>query len=101
MKDLNHIGIYNEYLPVDLFNKLKEQINLLKGKINHQSRLSGNIKEEWNLGSSILIFNNYILSLINKNKIHLDFLKKEKQRAMRLPCFSGISSGSGKVMVSQ
>ena len=25
MKDLNHIGINHEYLPVDLFNKLKEQ----------------------------------------------------------------------------
>ena len=80
MKNLNHIGINNEYLPVDLFSKLKEQINLLKGQIGHQSRLAGNIKEEWNLEPSIPIFNSYILSLINKNENHINYLFKERKK---------------------
>jgi hypothetical protein len=80
MKNLNHIGINNEYLPVDLFNKLKEEINLLKGKVGHQQQLAGNIKEEWNLVSSIPIFNSYILSLINKNEAHLKYLLKERDK---------------------
>jgi hypothetical protein len=80
MKNLNHIGINNEYLPVDLFNKLKQEINLLKGKVGHQHELAGNIKEEWNLTQSIPIFNNYILSLINKNEAHLNYLSKERDK---------------------
>lgn len=80
MKNLNHLGINNEYLPVDLFNKLKEQINLLKGQVGQQSKLAGNIKEEWNLESSIPIFGNYILNLINKNEFHLNYLSKERKK---------------------
>jgi len=80
MKNLNHIGINNEYLPVDLFNKLKEEINLLKGKVGHQNKLAGNIKEEWNLEPCIPVFNNYILNLINKNPLHLDYLLKERKK---------------------
>jgi hypothetical protein len=80
MKNLNHIGINNEYLPVNLFNKLKEEINLSKGKIGVQDKLIGNIKEEWDLTKSIPIFNSYILSLINKHESHLNFLSKEKDK---------------------
>ncbi len=80
MKNLNHIGINNEYLPVDLFNKLKEEINLLKGKVGHQNNLAGNIKEEWDLVPSIPIFNSYILSLINKHESHLNYLSKERKK---------------------
>ena len=80
MKDLRHIGINHEYLPVDLFNKLKEEITLLKGKVGHQNHLAGNIKEEWDLTPSITIFNSYILSLINKNEAHLNHLSKERAK---------------------
>lgn len=80
MKDLNHIGINNEYLPVNLFNNLKEQIQLLKGKIGQQSRLAGNIKEEWNMDQSIPLFNSYILNLINKSDFHLNYLKTERKK---------------------
>jgi hypothetical protein len=77
MRDLNSIGVNNEYLPVDLFNKLKQQIEILKGKIGQQHRLAGNIKEEWNLEQAIPLFNDYIISLINKHPIHLNYLQKE------------------------
>jgi hypothetical protein len=80
MKDLNHIGINNEYLPVNLFNNLKEQIQLLKGKIGQQSKLAGNIKEEWNMDQSIPLFNSYILNLINKSHFHLNYLKTERKK---------------------
>jgi len=80
MKDLSQIGINHEYLPVDLFNKLKEEITLLKGKVGHQKKLVGNIKEEWDLAPSIHIFNSYILSLINKNETHLNYLSKERDK---------------------
>ena len=80
MKDLSQIGINHEYLPVDLFNKLKEQINLLKDKIGHQNKLAGNIREEWDLTQSIPIFNSYILSLINKNENHLNYLSTERNK---------------------
>jgi hypothetical protein len=39
MKDLNHIGINHEYLPVDLFNTLKEQIKIFKGKVGQQQKI--------------------------------------------------------------
>ena len=80
MKDLNHIGINHEYLPVDLFNNLKIQIQNLRGKVGEQGRLAGHIKEEWDLDPSIPIFNSYVLSLINKNKSHLDYLSQEKRK---------------------
>jgi hypothetical protein len=80
MKNLNHIEINNEYLPVNLFNKLKEEINLLKGKVGNQHNLAGNIKEEWDLTPAIPIFNSYILSLINKNEAHLRYLFKERSK---------------------
>ena len=80
MKNLNHIGISNEYLPVDLYNKLKEQINFLKGQIGQQTKLAGNLKEEWGLEPAIPIFNSYILSLINKLPSHIDHLLKERKK---------------------
>ena len=80
MKDLNNIGINNEYLPVELFIKLKEQIDLLKGRVGDQNKLAGNIKEEWNLVPSIHIFNSYVLSLINKNESHLKYLTRERKK---------------------
>jgi hypothetical protein len=80
MKDLNSIGINSEYLPVDLFNYLKIEIQNLRGKVGQQSRLAGNIKEEWNLEPCIPVFNNYILNLINKHPLHLDYLLKERKK---------------------
>jgi hypothetical protein len=80
MKDLNHIGINNEYLPVNLFNDLKIEIQNLRGKVGQQYRLAGNIKEEWNLEPCIPIFNKYIVSLINKHPGHLGYLEIEKKK---------------------
>jgi len=80
MKDLNHIGINHEYLPVDLFNKLKKEINLLKGKVGFQQQTAGNIKEEWNIEQAIPILNDYIVNLINKHPIHLHYLNEEKSK---------------------
>lgn len=80
MKDLNHIGINNEYLPVNLFNQLKQQIQILKGKVGQQHKLAGNIKEEWNLEESIPLFNEYIISLINKHPAHINYLLKERKK---------------------
>ncbi len=80
MKDLNYIGINHEYLPVDLFNNLKKEIENLRGKVGQQHRLAGNIKEEWNLEPSIPILNTYILSLINKHPFHLNYLLKERKK---------------------
>ncbi len=80
MKDLSGFGIYSEYLPVNLFNKLKEQIDLLKGKIGQQHRLTGNIKEEWNIDEAIPLFESYIFSLINKHSFHLSYLSTESKK---------------------
>ncbi len=80
MRNLNSIGINNEYLPVDLFNKLKQQIEILKGKIGQQHRLAGNIKEEWNLEEASFLFNEYIISQINKHPNHLYHLRNEKRK---------------------
>jgi len=80
MKDLNHIGINNEYLPVNLFNNLKIEIQNLRGKVGHQYKLAGNIKEEWNLEPCIPLFNNYIVSLINKHPGHLRYLETERKK---------------------
>jgi len=83
MKDLNHIGINHEYLPVNLFNILKTEIKNLRGKIGQQSILAGNIKEEWSLEPVITIFNEYLVNLINKNQAHLNFIKNEKRKFSR------------------
>ena len=80
MKDLNHIGINHEYLPVDLFNALKIEIQNLRGKVGQQYRLAGNIKEEWNLEPSIPKFNNYIVNLINKHPNHLRYVVTERKK---------------------
>jgi hypothetical protein len=80
MKDLNHIGINQEYLPVDLFNNLKKEIENLRGKVEFQSKLAGNIKEEWDLTTVIPLFNNYIINLINKHPSHLQSLQKERKK---------------------
>lgn len=80
MKNLNHIGINHEYLPVDLFNTLKIEIQNLRGKVGQQQRLAGNIKEEWNLEPSISKFNNYIINLINKHPDHLRYLVTERKK---------------------
>jgi hypothetical protein len=80
MRDLNHIGIDREYLPIDLFNKLKEQINLLQGKKEQQHRLAGNIKEEWNIEEAIPLFESYILSLIYKHPNQINFLLSQKKK---------------------
>lgn len=77
MKNLNNIGINNEYLPIGLFNTLKEQIEIFKGRIGNQRTLAGNIKEEWNLDKITPLFNDYILSLINKSNIHTKYVEKE------------------------
>ena len=66
MKDLSSLGIYSEYLPVNLFYNLKQEIEKLKGKVGQQHRLAGNIKEEWNMEEAIPLFESYIFSLINK-----------------------------------
>ena len=80
MKDLFNYGINSEYLPVNLFNNLKQQIEILKGKVGQQHRLAGNIKEEWNMEEAIPLFNKYIISLINKHPNHLNFLEKERKK---------------------
>jgi len=80
MKDLSHIGINHEYLPVDLFNTLKIEIQNLRGKVGQQYRLAGNIKEEWNLEPSIPKFNNYIVNLINKHPDHLRYVVTERKK---------------------
>ncbi len=80
MKDLNHIGISNEYLPVDLFNNLKKEIENLRSKVGYQHKLAGNIKEEWSLETVIPIFNSYIINLINKHPIHLQTLERERKK---------------------
>lgn len=80
MKNLNHIGINHEYLPVNLFNELKEQIQILKNQSGQQQRLAGNIEEEWNMEKAIPLFESYIFSLINKNPSHLEFLSIERKK---------------------
>ena len=80
MQNLHNIGINNEYLPVNLFNNLKQQIEILKGKVSQQHRLAGNIKEEWSLEESIPLFESYFLSLINKHPQHLDYLLSERRK---------------------
>ena len=83
MKDLNHIGINHEYLPVDLFNNLKIEIQNLRGKIGEQGRLAGNIKEEWSLVPSIPMFNKYIINLINKHPLHLEHVHREGKKFVK------------------
>jgi len=80
MKDLNFVGINSEYLPIDLFNKLKEQINLLQGKTGKQHSLAGNIREEWDIKEAIPLFESYIFNLINKHPNHINFLLSEKKK---------------------
>lgn len=80
MKDLSNFGINSEYLPVDLFNNLKQQIEILKGKVGQQHRLAGNIKEEWNMEEAIPLFESYIFSLINKHPHHIDYLLSERRK---------------------
>ena len=80
MKDLHNVGINSEYLPVDLFNNLKKEIENLRGKIGFQHKLAGSIKEEWSLNTAIPLFNNYIVSLINKHPSHLQSLQKERKK---------------------
>lgn len=80
MKDLFDFGINSEYLPVNLFNNLKHQINISKGKLGQQHRLAGNIREEWSLGEASHLFENYILNLINKHPHHLNYLSFERKK---------------------
>jgi len=81
MKDLTNIGIYKEYLPVDLFNSLREQIKISKSEKNpKQTQLAGNIKEEYDLTKAIPIVNDYILNIINKNSWNERFLATERRK---------------------
>ena len=80
MKDLSSLGIYSEYLPVNLFYNLKQEIEKLKGKVGQQHRLAGNIKEEWNMEEAIPLFESYIFSLINKHPFHLNYLSTESRK---------------------
>tara|TARA_R100001509_G_scaffold1270_3_gene1210 strand:- start:1909 stop:2514 length:606 start_codon:yes stop_codon:yes gene_type:complete len=47
MKDLKEYQIYNEYLPVNIFNKLKDLV--YKAKDDANNTLAGNIEKEYNL----------------------------------------------------
>jgi len=80
MKDLNHIEISNEYLPVNLFEILKKNIFTLKGKVQNQQNLAGNIEEEWSLNEIIPFFEQYFFSLINKKDYHLNNLLRERRK---------------------
>jgi|TARA_E500000318_G_scaffold12392_2_gene11348 hypothetical protein len=47
MRDLKQYQIYNEYLPVNVFNKLKDLV--YKAKDDANNTLAGNIQQEYNL----------------------------------------------------
>ena len=47
MRDLKQLQIYNEYLPVNIFNKLKDLV--YKAKDDANDSLAGNIQKEYNL----------------------------------------------------
>jgi hypothetical protein len=79
MKNLSHISISNEYLPLVLFDELKKYIKNLKGKTGSQKKLAGNIKEEWSLNEVASKFEGYICSSVFK-KEHLNYFKSEQRK---------------------
>ena len=87
MQKLNHIGVYNEKIPEDLFKLLKQEVFFLKDKILMKDKLAGNIKEEYlltHLEPLAEKTNYYLLSLINKSEHAQRILKKEITRFKNL-----------------
>tara|TARA_R100000455_G_scaffold25957_1_gene14567 strand:+ start:518 stop:1123 length:606 start_codon:yes stop_codon:yes gene_type:complete len=66
MRDLKQLQIYNEYLPVNIFNKLKDLV--YKAKDDANDSLAGNIQKEYNLyAENDPEIRDYLLQMSNNN----------------------------------
>tara|TARA_R100000657_G_C4649122_1_gene93751 strand:- start:244 stop:849 length:606 start_codon:yes stop_codon:yes gene_type:complete len=71
MRDLKNLQIYNEYLPVNIFNKLKDLVYKAKDEAN--DTLAGNIEKEYTLyAENDPEIRDYLLHMSN-NKLFEDY----------------------------
>ena len=66
MRDLKQFQIYNEYLPVNIFNKIKDLVYKAKGDAN--DTLAGNIQQQYDLyAEKDTEIRDYLLQIGNNN----------------------------------
>jgi hypothetical protein len=76
MKDLSNIGILSATLPLDIFNKIKNNIINKKYNIDWAHKLAGNINNEYLIDEVFPDFENYLLT-IAQNNFYSYYMEKE------------------------
>jgi hypothetical protein len=79
MKDLSNAGILNDTLPLDIFNKIKNNIINKKYNIDWRHKLAGNIENEYLIDEVFPDFENYLLS-IAQNNFYKHYIEREIEK---------------------